>query len=186
MYSSAESSTFLPNYFQLIIYHDPQLLPLLAKQKTAENESFFEFLQGLDNTTLDHHVSEIQHTATSAIDCQKCGNCCRSLMINVEENEANEVSDRLNMSREAFDEQYLEKGISGTMIINRIPCPFLDENSCTIYSNRFSGCREFPALHLPDFQKRLFTTFQHYERCPIIFTVLEHLKKILLFKSESD
>jgi Fe-S-cluster containining protein len=98
-------------------------------------------------------------------------------MINVEEKEAEEVCKTLDISRSEFDEKYIEKGINGRMIMNTIPCSFLKENHCTIYENRFSGCREFPALHLPDVQKRLFTIFHNYERCPIIFTVIEELKK---------
>jgi Fe-S-cluster containining protein len=176
----------LQNAILLIIYHDPEPLPFLAKEKEKENEAFFEFLQEADSVVLDQQVSALQAAATSAIDCRKCGNCCRSLMINVEESEAEVVAGRLEISRQVFDDQYLEKGVSGTMILNQIPCPFLHHNSCTIYSDRFSGCREFPALHVPDFQKRLFTTFQHYDRCPIIFTVLESLKKNLSFQHAAD
>jgi Fe-S-cluster containining protein len=83
----------------------------------------------------------------------------------------------LNTTRAAFDAQYLEKGSSGRMVMNQMPCAFLAGNACTIYPERFSGCREFPALHLPHFNKRLFTTFMHYERCPIIREVVEALKK---------
>jgi Fe-S-cluster containining protein len=67
------------------------------------------------------------------------------------------------------------------MIMNAIPCRFLEELSCTIYTVRFAGCREFPALHLPGFTARYFTTRMHYGRCPIIFNVLEALKKELSF-----
>jgi hypothetical protein len=45
-----------------------------------------------------------------------------------------------------------------------------------VYEDRFAGCREFPALHLPFFTKRLFTVMMHYSRCPIIFNVVEKLK----------
>jgi len=67
------------------------------------------------------------------------------------------------------------------MIMNKMPCHFLKENKCTVYEQRFSGCKEFPALHLPDFTERLFTTFMHFERCPIIFNVVEQLKLQLNF-----
>ncbi|MFK5088425.1 YkgJ family cysteine cluster protein, partial [Klebsiella pneumoniae] len=63
------------------------------------------------------------------------------------------------------------------MVINKVPCHFLSDNQCTVYEHRFAGCREFPALHLPKFFKRLFTVFMHYERCPIIFNVVEALKQ---------
>ncbi len=102
-------------------------------------------------------------------------------MINISETEANAVSDHLQTTRIEFDDQYVEKGSSGMMIMNKMPCHFLNENKCRIYEHRFSGCKEFPALHLPNFTERLFTTFMHYERCPIIFNVVEELKKELSF-----
>jgi Fe-S-cluster containining protein len=91
------------------------------------------------------------------------------------------VATKLQISRTEFDTTYLEKGSHGTMLVNHIPCHFLMENKCTIYEDRFAGCREFPALHLPHFTNRLFTVFMHYSRCPIIFNVIEQLKKELNF-----
>jgi Fe-S-cluster containining protein len=96
-------------------------------------------------------------------------------MINVTDEEADQLSIHLNQPRAYFDTKYLEKG-SSMMVINAIPCHFLNDNKCTIYDYRFAGCREFPALHLPHFSKRLFTTFMHYNRCPIIYNVIEQLK----------
>ena len=102
-------------------------------------------------------------------------------MIVVGETEANDLSDHLKQSREAFDAQYLEKGINGLMIVKTMPCNFLVDNKCAVYEHRYEGCREFPALHIPHFKKRLFTIFMHYGRCPIIFNVAEALKKQLNF-----
>ena len=63
--------------------------------------------------------------------------------------------------------------------MNKIPCHFLHENKCTVYEARPTECREFPGLHKPGFIKRSFATFMHYGRCPIIFNVIEALKKEL-------
>lgn len=115
------------------------------------------------------------------IDCTACGNCCKTLMIVVTDEEADRLAGRLQMEREAFDGNYLEKGSQGMMIVNRIPCHFLAENKCTVYEDRFAGCREFPALQVAGFRERMFTTFMHYDRCPIIFNVIERLKQELHF-----
>ena len=96
-------------------------------------------------------------------------------MINVSETEADALAAHLKLTRKSFDEQNLEKGGS-MMIMNTIPCNFLTNNFCSVYEYRFAGCREFPAMHLPDFNKRLFTTFMHYNRCPIIYNLIERLK----------
>jgi len=92
------------------------------------------------------------------------------------------LSQHLQQSRESFDEKYVEKGSNGMMLMNTIPCHFLTNNKCTVYEFRFEGCREFPAMHLPNFNKRLFTTFMHYGKCPIIYNVVEQLKTATSFK----
>ncbi|MDE3124766.1 MAG: YkgJ family cysteine cluster protein [Bacteroidota bacterium] len=102
-------------------------------------------------------------------------------MINVTETEANTVATHLHMQRIDFDNTYIEKGNTDTLLINSIPCPFLQQNQCSIYEQRFQGCKEFPGLHVPGFTKRTFTTFMHYNRCPIIFNVVEYLKVALNF-----
>ena len=107
-------------------------------------------------------------------------------MVNIDEQEANHLSAHLGQTREKFDEAYISKGESGSMVINAIPCHFLVENSCSVYEHRFAGCREFPAFHVPDFNKRLFTTFMHYDRCPIIFNVMENLKEVVAFEVKSN
>jgi Fe-S-cluster containining protein len=98
-------------------------------------------------------------------------------MINVSDTEADNVAEHLNIPRKKFDDLYIETSLGGKMIINTIPCHFLNNNTCTVYEHRFAGCREFPALHLPQFKDRLFTIFMHYDRCPIIFNVIEQLKQ---------
>lgn len=105
-------------------------------------------------------------------------------MVLINDAEADNLSQHLGQTREAFDSEYLEKGSGGLMIMNRMPCPFLSDNKCSVYEHRFEGCKEFPALHLPHFKDRLFTTFMHYERCPIIFNVVEQLKEEMNFERD--
>jgi Fe-S-cluster containining protein len=103
-------------------------------------------------------------------------------MVNIDEAEASNLAIHLGKTREEFDEAYISKGESGRMVINSIPCHFLVGNSCSVYEHRFAGCKEFPAFHIPELKKRIFTTFMHYDRCPIIFNVIENLKLNLHFK----
>ncbi len=151
--------------------------------RTAENDRFREYLKQCGGARVDSLVQALNEQVSAQIDCTACGNCCKSLMIVVSDEEADVLSAHLGQERSEFDERYLEKG-SQLMIINRMPCHFLNDNKCTVYENRFAGCREFPALHLPDFTKRLFTIFMHYDRCPIIFNVVEKLKESVGFESD--
>lgn len=164
------------------IIFDLSIISALSEEKQEENDRFSQYLKSENNLELDSIVFELNRNVSQLVDCQLCGNCCKTLMIVVTEEEAEKVSKAIKSDRSDFDQQYLEKGSHGLMIMNKMPCHFLENNSCTIYSNRFEGCREFPALDLPDFHKRIFTHFMHYDRCPIIFNVIEKLKIELDFK----
>jgi Fe-S-cluster containining protein len=152
-----------------------------AIEKEDENDRFRSFLKEHDSHEIDLAVYELNNNIAPKMDCTACGNCCKSLMVNINDEEADALSAHLQLSRENFDAKYIEKG-SSMMILNSIPCHFLNDNKCTVYEHRFAGCKEFPALHLPDFNKRLFTTFMHYDRCPIIFNVVEQLKDAMNFE----
>jgi Fe-S-cluster containining protein len=147
-----------------------------AKQKETENLEFVEQLKQMNVAEVDAAVQQLNKTIEPQIDCTQCGNCCKSLMVNITAAEADKASAHLQLSRAAFDERYVEKGSHELMIMNKMPCAFLSDNKCTVYEVRFAGCREFPALHLPDFTKRLFSVMMHYDRCPIIYNVMEALK----------
>lgn len=166
------------------LHIDLDVIGTLASQKTAENDAFRQFLQSHDEDEIDTVVRKLDSIISPQIDCTSCGNCCKSLMVNINETEANNLSDHLQITRENFDEQYIEKGSNGMMLLNAIPCHFLSDNKCSVYEYRFEGCKEFPALHLPGFKKRAFTTFMHYDRCPIIFNVVEQLKDELNFHNK--
>ena len=184
-------ATILP--FQTYFYniqtqhqHIISELSVITEQSLAffeQNERFKTYLKNSDSSDLDQIVYQLNDEVSALIDCQQCGNCCKTLMIVVTDEEADQVSTLLEKNRTEFDEQYLEKGANGLMLMNTMPCSFLKENSCTIYENRFEGCREFPALHLPGFNKRLFSHFMHYGRCPIIYNVMERLKIALNFEN---
>jgi Fe-S-cluster containining protein len=162
-----------------------QAIAPVACKKEAENEAFIPFLKNLPSEQVDAAEQNLNEAITPYIDCRHCGNCCKSLLINVTDAEAAAVAEHLKVPRSQFNESYIEEGISSTLLINAIPCPFLKNLSCSIYEHGFQGCKEFPALHIPEFNKRTLTTFMHYSRCPIIFNVVEHLKIVLKFVNES-
>lgn len=114
-----------------------------AVEKQEENLRFVAFLKERNEDDVDAEVHRLNEVIEPQIDCTSCGNCCKSLMINVTNDEADRVAARLQITREAFDEQYLEKGSHELMIINKIPCYFLNDDKCTIYEDRFAGCRSF-------------------------------------------
>jgi len=147
----------------------------LAEERESENDAFRAYIKVQDGEQIDELVHRINDEVTPQIDCTRCGACCRQLMINVTEFDAERMASHLGLSADDFKSGYVESG-SQMMIINTIPCHFLSENKCTAYESRFSECREFPHLHKQNFIGRLFGTLVHYAMCPIIFNVVERLK----------
>lgn len=170
-------------YFSLVIETNLSNIAAIADERSDVNQQFIQYLKTLDAQEIDAKVAILNAEIEPQIDCTICGNCCKTLMINVEGWEADRLADHLQMPRAGFDEKYLEKSEhSDRMLIDKMPCHFLSENKCTVYEYRFAGCREFPALDKPLFTKRLFTVFMHYGRCPIIYNVVEKLKEDVGFE----
>lgn len=148
----------------------------IAAAKENENDAFRSFIKNRDDKETDTIVHALNDIITPQIDCTKCGNCCRSLMINITAPEAEDLATHLNMELPALKEKYIEESQQGQMIMNTIPCHFLSGTRCSIYEHRFNECREFPHLHKDNFSSRLFGLLVHYASCPIIFNVVEALK----------
>ena len=153
----------------------------IADEKQAENDLFRDFLKQQNDDVIDSMVHTLSETITPQIDCTQCGNCCKSLMINITKEETIQLSSHLQISETQLIDQYIEQSEQGQMIINTIPCHFLKGTTCSIYEQRFTECREFPHLHKPHFTGRLFGTMQYYEICPIIFNVVEKLKEAIYY-----
>jgi uncharacterized protein len=103
-------------------------------------------------------------------------------MINVTAEESKNMAAHLNLPETSFKEKYIEESLQGQLIINRMPCHFLEGSRCTEYEYRFTECREFPHLDRPNFKDRMFGLLVHYAMCPIIFNVVEELKVKTGFK----
>lgn len=156
-------------------------IAVLAAEKDASNDQFRRFLKQQDSATIDVIVHRLNDVVTRHVDCTQCGNCCKSLMINVTLREAEALAGYLQMSLTDTKEKYIEESEQGQLIINTIPCHFLAGTTCSIYPQRFTECREFPHLHKPHFTSRLLGTMGYYAMCPIIFNVVEQLKDELDF-----
>jgi uncharacterized protein len=153
-----------------------------AVLKQQENEQFRQFVKTFNSRQVDEIVNELNETITPQVNCLSCGNCCRSLIINIEEGELQPIADFLGTPETELKARHVETSQQGQMVMNTIPCAFLSGNACTVYEHRFSDCRAFPHLDRPHFQDRLFGTLMHYGRCLIIYNVVEQLKMRLGFK----
>lgn len=160
----------------IFIEQNLQIVAQRSSEIDQNNDDFKAVLLSYTEEDVDGWFATLNTAVSAQIDCTSCGNCCKTLMINVDEKEAVALHQHLNMSRTDFEDTYIEKSLSGKMLINAIPCHFLEHSKCNVYEHRFAGCKEFPGLQLPQVKARLFTIFMHYHRCPIIYSVIENMK----------
>ncbi len=165
---------------------DLSIIANAAIEKGEENDHFLRSLRAYDDGVLDELVHNLNDEVSSGIDCTECGNCCKSLVINVAREEVGLLAQHLQLTATETAEKYIEESQQGNCFINTVPCHFLVDKKCSIYDARFTECRDFPHLHKNGFKARLSGTLMHYGRCPIIYNVVEALKLKLGFIGSAD
>jgi uncharacterized protein len=160
---------------------DIPLIERRARQNERQDVSFRAFLKGSEMP--DRKLDEIVHRTTDMvwkqIDCTTCGNCCRTLQVPVDDEDAARLAARLKVTKEQFLAEYVTPGDDPDtpFIFAASPCSFLgDGNRCTVYEDRPKACRDYPFLYRDDFRGRTFLTIGNLSVCPIVHNVWESLK----------
>ncbi len=160
---------------------DLKKIKAIAESDEEENWDFRSYLKFHDmpDDELDELVSQLNESVEEAIDCTKCANCCKKIPPDLRKDDIRRISKHLKVSEAVFSETYLKRSEEGENIINVLPCPFLDQNKCSIYDIRPETCRSYPHLDKPDFRSRLTEVVRNCSLCPIVFNVYEELKGII-------
>ncbi len=149
-----------------------------AKQKEKETRQFLKRLRKKVPKDLDQKFEESHDEAFQNIDCLGCANCCKTMSPRVNDRDINRLSKRFKLSRNAFIDRYLKSDEDGDYIMNQAPCPFLmDDNKCMVYEDRPEACANFPHTNHRKMHKHLNVAANNYERCPIVYHVIEALKE---------
>jgi Fe-S-cluster containining protein len=160
------------------------------ERKAKRNKKKFGiFLKGLKrkrNLNLNPIAKKLDRKAFEEIDCLKCGNCCKTMTPTWTTADIHRVSAHLRLSVTKFKEKYIEKDESGDWVNRELPCPFLaKDNKCNIYNIRPRDCRGFPHLHTNDFIKDSEVNLDNITHCPITYSVIENMYKIVAQKDEA-
>jgi uncharacterized protein len=162
---------------------DLDLIKVLAAQREKENHRFRIFLKQRDSTRLNHLVDRINAEVANEIDCTECGNCCATLRPFVTEQEIATLSSLVNTSKELFIDRYTKHvAEENARILKDTPCAFLANKKCTVYDARPHDCRSFPHIEGKNFTHRTIGMVEKCGICPIVFNVLERLKRELHFR----
>ncbi len=159
-----------------------------AEKKEDENYRFRQFLKfkcHLEPEEIDERVFAATRRVWAGIDCTKCANCCKEVHPTFSEEEVDRLARRLEITRERFIETYLQRSepySDNPWTTRTTPCPFLKDNLCSVYEDRPGDCMGYPYLYEPEFISRTMEMIGRTFTCPIVYAVMEELKKSLGFR----
>jgi Fe-S-cluster containining protein len=164
---------------------DPQEVERLAEELEDENWEFRNWIKrtfDFDDERLMSVVRELADEITAQIDCTQCANCCRETATELGQEEIERLAAALGMSVADLRETYLEyEEDRGGYWKLPAPCPLLDGNLCRVYEARPDSCREYPHLH-NDFRSASIARINNTFICPIVFNVVEEMKRALRWR----
>jgi hypothetical protein len=167
----------------------PIKLRVLAEEKEDENWKFRAFLKHhccMSDAQLEERVFELTRRVWAGIDCTACANCCKHINPTFSEDEVDRLARRLGMERQQFIDAYLqatEAGRDNPWKTRTTPCPFLKDNRCSVYEDRPGDCSGYPYLYESEFRSRTIAMIERTFTCPIVFEVMEELKKSVRFSA---
>lgn len=156
----------------------------ISRLQEIENWDFLSFLRDIgESVELDKVFISIMSQLNNEIDCSQCGNCCRQNLPVLDNRDIERISESIGIGTDDFINEYLHKFTGKDVyIMNRIPCPFLKGNVCSVYEERFDSCRVYPQLLSYSNIVSVGNLIRNTAICPIIFNFYEKLKEKLNFR----
>ena len=159
-----------------------QLDSTTKEQENLDFRSFVKIDLELSDRRLNAVVREITEQVWSSIDCRTCANCCKSRQPVFSRSEAQRIATYLGTTLKDLAAHYLTSDADvGKYTTRQCPCPFLENNLCTVYTVRPAVCQNYPHLHR-NLRSRLWQLLDNASVCPIVYNVLESLKARLGFR----
>ncbi len=170
---------------RLTIETSLERIAALTAQHRDDNQAFNHYIDIMwererrTDAELDALVDAIAARVIPHIDCTACANCCRSLPVGLTPADIPSLTRATGLPPDTITRRYVAPSQSGEWgVLCEVPCPFLRGNTCSVYSSRPRACRDYPAF-TPDFRWLRDYFMRGAGHCPIIFNVIEHLKRHL-------
>lgn len=159
-------------------------LAIMANRKEEENLRFRTYLKGhADLDILDKQFKELHEKYFKIYNCKDCRNCCKKLNISMTEEELDTICNKLNLDKEELISKELEINTSGKYSFKCNRCKFLDDdNNCLAENCLPESCRDYPYTNKSERLFSLYGIIGNASICPVVYEILEELKKIYHFK----
>ena len=159
-------------------------LAIMANRKEDENLRFRSYLKGhADPDILDRHFKELHEKYFKIYNCKDCRNCCKKLNTSMTEEELDTICNKLNLDKEELISNELDINTSGKYSFKCNRCKFLDDdNNCLAENCLPESCRDYPYTNKSERLFSLYGIISNASICPVVYEILEELKKIYNFK----
>jgi len=158
--------------------YDLKKLKQKASGEKRENKELFKKLRKVRSSDLDDKIHTLHHKYMEKIDCLECGNCCKSISPAVKDSDISRLSKHLRHKPSEIAEAYFMMDDEGDYVFKTQACPFIGEdNYCSVYDARPRACREYPHTDRVKIHQILDITFQNISVCPIVYEIVQELKK---------
>ena len=160
----------------------PSEIRAASNKVEKENMQFRSYLKRTaDSDELDQRFHDLHEELFSGYDCSECRNCCRDYTSSFSPPELEKAAECLKMSIKDFSKCFIDNG--GTKSYDLLaagpPCVFLrDGGKCLIEGARPIDCCEFPYTNKSEMITRLRGIMEYAAVCPVVFEVIERLKRI--------
>jgi Fe-S-cluster containining protein len=151
-----------------------------AQANDDENYSFLRSMKARDyGIEPDELAGQLHEQAFQIVDCTRCANCCKTMNIKFNDEDALRIARHLDMDVDEFVKTFLEPDEEdGPYKVRGKPCPFLgDDDRCKIYDVRPTVCREYPHTDKEGFTFRTMGVANNALVCPAVFWIVEEMKK---------
>lgn len=148
-----------------------------AQKDYSNNFDYLKSLRG--NKSIDIIAAELDKKVFGKVDCLQCANCCKTTPAIVTRPDAKRIAKHLGIPPKTFIKKYLLEDYDGSLMINGVPCTFLNEdNTCQIYEVRPVACREYPHTAQFGFHRRARMNAENTLICPATYEIVQKLKEI--------
>jgi Fe-S-cluster containining protein len=149
------------------------------RRASGRIKEYKQILERADKRKMLKQLPALHEEAFATTDCLTCAACCKNFSPRFKTPDIKRISKVMGMKEGAFIEKYLRIDEDGDYVLQSTPCSFLGEdNRCSIYEDRPSDCARFPYTDEDVIIRRIPLTLKNVTFCPIVYKVLEGVRKV--------
>ncbi len=145
-----------------------------AKNQKKANQLLYKRWKQKPPKQLDDLFHQAHDTVFEQLDCLTCANCCKTTSPIWYQRDIERAAKAIRLKPGQFIEKYLRLDEDQDYVLKSSPCTFLNtDNTCSIYDDRPTACREYPHTNRKKMAQLMDLTFKNTLVCPAVLKITE-------------